>query len=176
MCRQLYNRPRLLCLTGQMSYPLDTTPCLVALACGCSLKEVSASFGGSPAGWHWRFDCATKKKKAKYYEANKEARIEAAKKRYRENPDRKRVCDISRKYGLTKEEAASVLTVTSCQICGSVLTSGTTKTSRVVDHCHGTNRFRGVLCSSCNIGLGLFKDNPAALRSAATYLEKAHDQ
>lgn len=31
---------------------------------------------------------------------------------------------------------------------------------------------RGLLCASCNSALGLFQDNPAILRIAATYLEK----
>jgi hypothetical protein len=31
---------------------------------------------------------------------------------------------------------------------------------------------RGLVCSSCNNGLGRFKDNPALLRNAANYLER----
>lgn len=41
-----------------------------------------------------------------------------------------------------------------------------------VDHCHKTGVNRGLLCSSCNIGLGYFKDSPETLRSAADYLDK----
>lgn len=39
------------------------------------------------------------------------------------------------------------------------------------DHCHKSHRFRGLLCNACNRGLGLFRDNPEALRAAADYLE-----
>lgn len=38
------------------------------------------------------------------------------------------------------------------------------------DHDHETNKFRGLLCKTCNIGLGYFKDNPALLEAAAMYL------
>jgi hypothetical protein len=31
---------------------------------------------------------------------------------------------------------------------------------------------RGLLCSLCNMGLGLFKDDVSALRKAVEYLEK----
>ncbi|MGD0290750.1 MAG: endonuclease domain-containing protein [Candidatus Binataceae bacterium] len=40
------------------------------------------------------------------------------------------------------------------------------------DHCHKTNRQRGLLCSSCNMGLGLFRDDPALLASAIKYLDR----
>lgn len=40
-----------------------------------------------------------------------------------------------------------------------------------VDHNHVNNKIRGFICGSCNRGLGLFQDNPVALREAANYLE-----
>lgn len=55
-----------------------------------------------------------------------------------------------------------------CGICSTKLT----KNSAHVDHCHATERVRGVLCQSCNHGLGNFKDSPQRLQSAIDYLKK----
>ena len=40
-----------------------------------------------------------------------------------------------------------------------------------VDHDHETGEIRGILCSSCNRALGLFKDNPLILINAIRYLK-----
>lgn len=42
-----------------------------------------------------------------------------------------------------------------------------------IDHCHKTNKVRGLLCQRCNLGLGNFRDGQENLRAAITYLENA---
>jgi len=46
----------------------------------------------------------------------------------------------------------------------------------VVDHCHETNEVRGLLCSMCNTGLGLFQDSLDNLESAKVYLKNREGQ
>lgn len=40
----------------------------------------------------------------------------------------------------------------------------------VYDHCHRTKRFRGWICSDCNLGLGKFNDESICLSRALQYL------
>jgi hypothetical protein len=56
-----------------------------------------------------------------------------------------------------------IATIKECVICGS-------KEDLVVDHCHKTNTFRGMLCNHCNRGLGHFRDDPDLLEFARIYL------
>lgn len=41
-----------------------------------------------------------------------------------------------------------------------------------IDHCHKTGTFRGLLCTRCNTGLGLFKDNISIIEEAINYLNR----
>lgn len=44
------------------------------------------------------------------------------------------------------------------------------KVKLVVDHCHKTGKIRGLLCNTCNAGLGMLGDNKANLRRAVEYV------
>lgn len=76
-----------------------------------------------------------------------------------------------RQYGITAEDydALRVAQDDTCAICGRpdpLSKSGVWH----VDHCHSTGRVRGLLCTKCNTGLGLFEDDAARLASAIKYL------
>ena len=46
-----------------------------------------------------------------------------------------------------------------------------TREALCVDHDHETGKIRGLLCRSCNTGVGLLQDSPENCRRAALYLE-----
>lgn len=84
------------------------------------------------------------------------------------NPLRAKEYELRRMFGISLAEYEKMLAEQDgkCAICG----QEDQWFSLAVDHCHGTNRIRGLLCSQCNRGLGLFRDNPDYLDRAADYL------
>ena len=82
---------------------------------------------------------------------------------------RKEYC-LQKNYGITQQEYDDKLQQQnySCYLCKLPVTGK----ALAVDHCHATGKVRDLLCSPCNQGLGLFKDNPQLLRLAAEYIEK----
>jgi hypothetical protein len=79
---------------------------------------------------------------------------------------------LYRKFGLTLEawEKEFEAQGKRCAACGT-FDSGS-KYGWHTDHDHRTNQFRGILCRSCNIALGLVSDNIEHLRVLIAYLEK----
>ena len=77
------------------------------------------------------------------------------------------------KYGLSEEEYLNMYVAqgNKCAICEREVTPFT-KLS-YVDHCHRTGKVRGILCRSCNWGLGNFKDSEESLMKASVYLKNA---
>lgn len=41
----------------------------------------------------------------------------------------------------------------------------------VVDHCHTSGEVRGILCRTCNQGIGLLKESIKSLENAIKYLK-----
>ncbi len=56
-----------------------------------------------------------------------------------------------------------------CSICDESLSD--LRRTACLDHCHTTNKVRGIVCSSCNKLLGFAKDNIKILQNAIKYLE-----
>lgn len=75
---------------------------------------------------------------------------------------------LKRTYGITIDQFNALLRRQRhrCAICRKKSDGQTFS----VDHCHKTNRIRGLLCKNCNTALGLISDNPAVATRMAEYL------
>ena len=77
---------------------------------------------------------------------------------------------MKRRFGISINDYESILSKQNyqCAICN----KSSSKQHFDIDHCHKTKKVRGLLCRSCNMGLGYFKDSPNLLNQAAQYLRR----
>jgi hypothetical protein len=77
---------------------------------------------------------------------------------------------LMRTYGLTVERWEEIFESqgSSCAICKARETS----LHWCVDHDHETGEVRGILCSPCNVLIGMAKDHPQVLDDAKEYLQE----
>lgn len=102
-----------------------------------------------------------KDRKKEYAKANY-AQVSQCNKRYK----------VKTRYGVTTEEYQTAMASSSvCEICGR-------DSNLVFDHDHskkGIESFRGVLCNSCNRGIGYLQDSKIILQQAIKYLNKGSE-
>ena len=122
--------------------------------------------------------------KKKAYDANyRETHPGCAKAWYLANPRRARAYQC-KNHNISLEQYDMLLAAQHgvCAICGKPETArtGNTVRSLAIDHDHNCcptikkscgRCIRGLLCSACNRGLGLFNDDTKNLMSAAAYLK-----
>ena len=109
-----------------------------------------------------------------WHKENRERLKEVRKARVLANPDK--VARIARNsalkanYGITIDEYDAMFKAQrgKCAVCGE-------KYGRTlhVDHCHRTNKVRGLLCQKCNMAIGLLQDSAKLLARAISYLQGA---
>lgn len=102
------------------------------------------------------------------------------------NPERRKELEAARTRRTTEERWAVGLWVNyrirpadywlihqqqngKCAICGEL--EPRKRGMLHVDHCHDSNRVRGLLCQNCNFALGHMRDRTDLLRRAIEYLE-----
>lgn len=102
-------------------------------------------------------------KKARGYDAARKLR----------NPLRHRPGMLRRIYGISVGDYEAKLAEQggACAICKSDKAGGVGKFMKV-DHDHKTGVVRGLLCHTCNFGIGALKDDPIVLLSAVDYLNR----
>lgn len=79
---------------------------------------------------------------------------------------------LMKNYGITLADYEHILNLQGgmCAICKQPPNGK----KLLLDHCHYSKQVRGILCSRCNSGIGMFKDSKELLVQAMIYISKWH--
>lgn len=149
--------------------------------CTTCKKELDISLfckhSGRKDGLNYRCKACAKKTRDQWYKIpeNREYMNQGHREWTRKN--KKYAAEYSRnktliiKFGITEIQYQDLLFKQggTCLICKKTCSSGR---KLAVDHDHETGEIRGLLCGACNMGLGLFQDNPFLLENAKNYLDE----
>lgn len=124
-------------------------------------KTRAEDYANTSAGYSHKCKECTKESTAKY------RGIKRAK-----NPDWQREIDLKHSYGISLSDWNELFQKQNgcCAICGDHQSTLSKKLR--VDHCHKTGPVRGLLCATCNSGIGMLKDDVKVLEKAISYLNK----
>lgn len=92
----------------------------------------------------------------------------------RRNRDKYYEYNAANRFGVKRASIQAI--VASSQVCEICAKGPGTRKRLAIDHCHTSGVLRGMLCHTCNLGLGAFKDNEALLVAAAHYLRRKRAQ
>ena len=112
-----------------------------------------------------------------YYINNLEKERERGRKYYKENPDVARNNALKRKYNITLEDYNILLQEQNncCKICKKEEIALDNNRNNIkplaVDHCHNTGKVRSLLCSKCNIAIGLVNEDIDLLTIMIEYIK-----
>ena len=98
---------------------------------------------------------------------------------YERKPEVKRKwknLELKRKYNITLDEfeQMKIDQYNKCMICKKE-ESHKQKRGLSVDHCHETNKVRGLLCHRCNCAIGMVKEDIIILNNIITYLKESKE-
>lgn len=117
-----------------------------------------------------------RKLRSKEWDLNHKSEIKARKKLYYlDNKEhiikRGYVNTLKRIYGMTIKDYNKLFTLQKgcCAICGKHQTE--CNKTLCVDHNHETGEVRGLLCHSCNVALGLLKEDINSINNIINYLK-----
>jgi hypothetical protein len=104
------------------------------------------------------------------YKRNRERKLYTSRRWSEQNPDRVKDNLLKYSFGIGLDDYQRMLSEQDgkCAICRTDSNRGR---AFAVDHDHATGEIRGLLCSDCNTGIGLLKDEPELLAKAIQYLQ-----
>lgn len=154
-------------LPRRLHGPIEPLP--EAKVCSkCGVEKPIDAYGKQKGGRFGRHPTCKECRRAstrRHYEENRDG-ILAKQKLNPQKHENQRWAERKAKYGVTREIYAAMVAAQDgrCAVCGE-------RPDRLcIDHDHETGKVRGLLCSSCNIALGHFRDDPVRLAAAIGYL------
>jgi len=109
-------------------------------------------------------------------------KIQEAIRREKLGPKGRKNRKLKNLYGITIEQYQAMLKEQNnlCAVCSnkeSVINMKSNKIQKLcVDHDHATGKVRGLLCTACNKGLGMLKDDPDIVLKGYEYLIKHKEE
>ncbi len=111
------------------------------------------------------------KEKVKEYSKKEREKLKGKSEKWKEwNRVRKKGYNLKKTFGITIKQYNELFQKQGgiCAICG----NRENGKSLAVDHNHKTGEIRELLCTNCNLTIGLLNDDPSILKKAIKYLEK----
>ena len=146
-------------------------PAVAPICEKCGTPKTWSKDGRTKHGFRWRCTPCKKVYHKNYYLIHGEK--DNALKRENYDPEAMRRENLWNKYKITVEQRDEILKRQGgcCAVCRNKKSkSRWGDGSWYVDHCHTTGEVRGLLCRTCNVGLGHFEDNTLFLQQAIDYL------
>jgi hypothetical protein len=140
----------------------------------CNVEQDLTQFHKSksqPDGFQsWCKECQKAAYRDRYKAKDKSEAVGRVQEWQRKNPEKMRNSHLKRMYGLDQDRYDQLLAGQngSCWICHNPPDGRPLG----VDHDHKTGEVRGLLCITCNTGLGGFKDSIQLMERAILYLSK----
>ena len=130
----------------------------------CALSKTAVHFGKQKDGNKFRLrsickDCHNQQSKNIYKQETEKQKL------IRKNTTMKRL------YGITLDEYNQMFSNQNGVCSGCNKHQSELPKSLAVDHCHFTNKVRGLLCAGCNLALGNVKEDPKTLHRLANYIQ-----
>lgn len=116
--------------------------------------------------------CEMHKRVVKEWRKKNHERVKANdRKWYAANPERvkEKRLRLDHEITLAQFEEMKITQQNKCAVCGFMFNGSFAESPRI-DHSHEKNEIRGLLCTSCNMGLGKFSDNSLLVQAAINYL------
>lgn len=111
----------------------------------------------------------SKARAARWRAENREALLAAKRRAYASDREGHLSRKLQREYGIT---LAQFRTLSAAQGGACAVCSDVPRARLVIDHDHDTGVIRGLLCSPCNVALGMLRDDPQRIVALARYLER----